>query len=950
MDKYEYKLKLEQLKELVSLERYYEAAAITDEINWNKVRNIGTLTMVGKVYEHLKRYEDARDVFTLAYDRSPVSRTVLLHLTKLSIKLGNASDAERYYEEFVECAPRDRVRYELAYEIATLRNASVEERIHILEQFKAREYTEEWALELAKLYHEAGMENECISTCDELFIWFGEGDYVRQALELKASITPLSDLQQEKLPLLQEQSRLQWEEEQRRREAERQEAERRELERLEKERLEKLRQEEEARLAAEEGREVGDRDVDRAFPEGSVKWNDEKLRSKESVGDYDGNLNAGEVVGSAVGKFKKLFKNMSKMQNRAEDEYLEEEEDAFLEDLEVASKQTTAEALASTPASAEEPIPVTEAKPVEEAILEQALSEVDMTPEKPVEQEAGKKTTLIERLTARLQISDEPDEGDYDEDDTIEEALDEWNQTKKKLDKTIDRVTKTENLEERRAQAAQEMNDIMARLAQLQAILQPDASAEAAQTAPAAEPAAVETAQAAGRVSAAQSPVAESYKEATAEEVSEAKRGVEEAARKAREQFEKAAAAEAAAKAAEQEAAAETAPVEPEVKVEEAPAAEPEATAKAEEVQADVGLDSTYFSAPAAEEVPAAEAAPAEAPVVEAEAPVEEEILPTEEILPEEEIMPEEEVAEAPVAEEVVEVPVEVEETPVEAPEEIVPDETQEPVAEADPAEGTPLEAEPDDYRPLTEEQKEMFSYFVSVPGLARQISKALEGASTKTKGAVSSTAGNVIIQGPAGIGKTVLATNLIKAIQIENEKEKSRIGKISAQSLNKRDFATLLEKITGGYLIVEKAGNLSEETVIRMAEVMESETGGLVIVLEDTEEGIANILAMNESFAEKFTEVITVPEFSVDDLVEFGKSYAYEMECVIEEMGVLALHTRIQNIQKIDHATMLAEVKEIVDGAIEHAENHNKRRFGRHAKRYTDDDYLILREEDFSA
>ena len=325
MDKYEYKLKLEQLKELVSLNRYYEAAAITDEINWNKVRNIGTLTMVGKVYEHLKRYEDARDVFTLAYDRSPVSRTVLLHLTKLSIKLGNVDDAERYYEEFVECAPRDRVRYELAYEIATLRNASVEERIHILEQFKAKEYTEEWALELAKLYHEAGMEKECVSTCDELFIWFGEGDYVRQALELKASVTPLSDLQQEKLPLLQEQSRLQWEEEQRRREEERQEAERRELERLEKERLEKLRREEEARLAAEEGREVGDRDVDRAFPEGSVKWNDEKLRSKESVGDYDGNLNAGEVVGSAVGKFKNLFKNMSKMQNRAEDEYLEEE-------------------------------------------------------------------------------------------------------------------------------------------------------------------------------------------------------------------------------------------------------------------------------------------------------------------------------------------------------------------------------------------------------------------------------------------------------------------------------------------------------------------------------------------------------------------------------------------------------------------------------------------------
>ncbi|MBQ8151223.1 MAG: hypothetical protein IJ070_00465, partial [Firmicutes bacterium] len=953
-----------QLKELVSLNRYYEAAAITDEINWNKVRNIGTLTMVGKVYEHLKRYEDARDVFTLAYDRSPVSRTVLLHLTKLSIKRGNVDDAERYYEEFVECAPRDRVRYELAYEIATLRNASVEERIHILEQFKAKEYTEEWALELAKLYHEAGMEKECVSTCDELFIWFGEGDYVRQALELKASVTPLSDLQQEKLPLLQEQSRLQWEEEQRRREEERQEAERRELERLEKERLEKLRREEEARLAAEEGREVGDRDVDRAFPEGSVKWNDEKLRSKESVGDYDGSLNAGEVVGSAVGKFKNLFKNMSKMQNRAEDEYLEEEEDAFLEDLEAASKQSVGEAVVTAPAATEEPIPVTEAKPVEEAILEQALSEVDMTPEKPVEQEEGKKTTLIERLTARLQISDEPDEGDYDEDDTVEEALDEWDQTKKKINKTIDRVAKTENLDERRAQAAQEMNDIMARLAQLQAILQPEGTAEASASAAPAAVAAEEPAvapQTAGRVSAAQSPVAESYKEATAEEVSEAKRGVEEAARKAREQFEKAAAEEAAAKAAEAEMAAPVAE-EPEVKAVEEPAA------PVEEASADAELDSAYFSAPV-EEAPAAEETPAvETPVVE-EAPVEEEILPTEEILPEEEIMPEEEPVvaeeakeEAVPVEEVVPEVTDAAEEPIE--EKIVLDEAEEAetaeekivldeeVSEepADPAEGTPLEAEPDDYRPLTEDQKEMFSYFVSVPGLARQISKALEGASGKTKGAVASTAGNVIIQGPAGIGKTVLATNLIKAIQVENDKEKSRIGKISAQSLNKRDFATLLEKITGGYLIVEKAGNLSEETVTRMAEVMESETGGLVVVLEDTEEGIANILAMNESFAEKFTEVITVPEFSVDDLVEFGKSYAYEMECVIEEMGVLALHTRIQNIQKIDHATMLAEVKEIVDGAIEHAENHNKRRFGRHAKRYTDDDYLILREEDFSA
>ena len=255
-----------------------------------------------------------------------------------------------------------------------------------------------------------------------------------------------------------------------------------------------------------------------------------------------------------------------------------------------------------------------------------------------------------------------------------------------------------------------------------------------------------------------------------------------------------------------------------------------------------------------------------------------------------------------------------------------------------------------EDKKELTEEQKELFSYFLPVPGMEDQIRQVLLGAKTRIGNSVTSLAGNILIQGEEGSGKTVFATSLIKAIQKEIGNEDAKIGKISAESLNHKDFAALIPKIEGGYLIVDKAGQLTAETAAYMSQVMEQNTQGMVVILEDTRAGIRKVMNLDFGFTKKFTEKIDIPIFTIDELVDFGKSYAKEMECTIDEMGVLALYNRINNIQKLDRATTLAEVKDIVDEAIEKAEGSGiKKAFGSiFSKKYNENDYLILHEKDF--
>ncbi len=249
--------------------------------------------------------------------------------------------------------------------------------------------------------------------------------------------------------------------------------------------------------------------------------------------------------------------------------------------------------------------------------------------------------------------------------------------------------------------------------------------------------------------------------------------------------------------------------------------------------------------------------------------------------------------------------------------------------------------------RKLSEEEKEIFSYFVPVTGMEQQLCQVLEGALHRKGKDNSSASGNILIMGGRGSGKTVLATDIIKAVQKSGSHPAGKVGKITGESLNQKDLSQLLKKIAGGYLIIEKAGEISPETATRLSLLMEQNTDGLLFILEDTRKGIEKVLSQDVNFAKKFTERIKIPVFTSDELVEFAKAYAEEQECEIDDMGILALYNRISNIQKLDEATTLTEVKEIVDMAISSAERGGlKKLFG--GKKFSPEGYLYLREKDF--
>ena len=834
MDKYEYKLKLEQLQNLMAAGDYATASEMADTINWKKVRSSNTLCMVSDIYEKTEKYDACREVLLQAYDHSPIGRNIVSKLAEVSIKAKRIDEAEEYYNEFLEIAPKDNMRYVLAYEISCLKDAPLTDRIAILEELKEHEYTEKWAYELAALYGQADMRDKCVETCDELILWFGEGEYVEKALDLKRLYQPLTPAQEEKY----------------------------------KQFREKKGMVEISIPAAPERKNVIHEMV--KTPETTVtasKFNTSNLEEelaksmkqimeatkKETVVDTMENIK--KIVGdipylNGEHEAEETFTFDKEKINEQVDERLKKEFDKLMaENAEESDKKDE---------------PETEAKP------EETLSEA-------IEEENAEEDT-IEEKAASAQAS-------------IEEVLDEWEKTKHAAEIAI-AAAEQKKLEISKEHALVEAGEIMERLKTLIPIL----SATPGEEIPVPE----------DTVAAALVP--------DESEKAEAKEDLEETA-------------EAESETEETKEAAETVETESQIEPETEKAADEETVVEAAE--------------------PSVEAADAELEDVEEEAPVEEkEDLSTIKEMPDLKAARTEKTAETEEEAEAEEEPKEekrlsvVEPVPDEELEKVLAQATQMFVENANvevPVTGTaptgvsqntgvlPEIQMPDDIeedkKELTEEQKELFSYFLPVPGMEDQIRQVLLGAKTRIGNSVTSLAGNILIQGEEGSGKTVFATSLIKAIQKEIGNEDAKIGKISAESLNHKDFAALIPKIEGGYLIVDKAGQLTAETAAYMSQVMEQNTQGMVVILEDTRAGIRKVMNLDFGFTKKFTEKIDIPIFTIDELVDFGKSYAKEMECTIDEMGVLALYNRINNIQKLDRATTLAEVKDIVDEAIEKAE-----------------------------
>lgn len=871
MDKYEYKLKLDQMKSLTAEHNYEKAAEIADTINWNKIKNVNALVKVGEIYENTGRLEDSREVLLMAYDRSPIGRMIIFRLAKVAIKMKNFDEAKDYYQEFVEIAPHDNLKYVLKYEICKAQGANIETLIGILEELKEQEYTEEWAFELACLYHKAGMADKCVEACDELVLWFGEGPYVERALELKMIYQPLNKQQEEKY----------------RRFCQKREG------------VVEVRPEEELDSGEIVNETVQIPDV-KLSPErfNTQNLQEELQKSMQQIMQ----ATEKETVTDSMDNIKKLVEEIPYLQLPKEEYDQSGEDENNLAHIE--SDHEIDDSLKIN---------------FKELLAEEHDGQLGMyMPEK---------TALEHQITGQM---------------SIEEVLAEWEKTKYAAEVALEDA-KQRRLESAKARALQEAEEIMGRLADIIPKLDAGIAPKDILQDQYIEGKPLENDRAAAMVANMNQILQEEI-----ERISTETANIDKQLAKA--------AGSAATETASQIAgsvATETAPqIAGSVAVETAPqaaASEEETSGQEEPSELEVNEDEI------AEEVSEMMQTPENMEIPEEDQ--------------RQESWTEEEKENFSQADQEDEMPeVRAQEQSADDYDVITADtidlgkvvtdqtlaETVEHTVDAESV--LPQISEPEDEEDfeavtsLSEELRGIFTYFVSIKGMEEQICQALTGAARHLKTGKDASTGNMVIQGGSGSGKTVLATAMVKALQKETGRPKGKVGKIEASALNKKDVASLLKKISGGCLIIEKAGDISKETAVRLSLLLKSDTSGLFVIMEDTHRGIEKALGRDEGFASRFSEKINIPIFTSDELVSFAKAYANELGYTIDEMGILALYNSISNIQKYDRATTLTEVKEIVDDAISKSEKGGLRKAFSiiTSRRYDDEDYVILREKDF--
>ena len=967
MDKYEYRVKTEQMLDHLEKKEYQQAKEIADGIDWRRVKNASMLNTVSEIYEYNGEFKKGRDILFLAFDRAPGSRKIVYRLGTLALKIKDIREATDCYEEFVKLAPKDPNQYILKYKILRTQGASLTDQITALEEFKKAEYIEKWAYELAKLYDEAGMTAECLEECDDLILWFSEGKYVYLAMELKMKYKPLTPLQQEKYDS----------------------------------RPGAVKKKPEPEKQPESTlEEVDDENEYNESTEETVDVQEEPVR--EPVTERVDESEVQEIPPQEVPMQETVVQEEIPQEVPMQETVVQEEipQEEIVE--EAAEEVVEEEPVYTEPEEAAEEHGSTIKQVVTGATLEEALAQgMAVANGITIEEEAMKERE--DEILANGQMM-------------IDDILQKWEEKQKDHEAAIEKqkAKDEERLQKEREQARirqeEERREVERKAAEAEA--RRKAEEEAARKAAeeearrkaeeeAARKAAEEEAEPISKTQRIPDDIVrlmeemgneESEEELYEEDFEDGSETEEDFIEGIEEELSGIDMSGSSFEEADfgdedfEEADFEEEDFEDEDFEEED---EEEADFEEEDFE-DEDFEDEDFEEADFEEEDFEDEDFEEADFEEEDFEEEDE----EEADFEEEDFEDEDFEEADFEEEDFDADfadvedeeedfdddfadVDEEETDFddedleieddeEADEEL---EIEEPSEEEIQARikkskgGVPFDtgfvvtgrydlsatSEIGLKAGLTEEQKKLFSYFVPVRGMSEQIVEVLDNDRRAQREGTSKT-GNLLVIGRKGSGKTVLAVDIVKAIQKQRSLKQGKVAIVTGESLNKKELTNIIQKLRGGAIIIEHAGKLNARTVKELNYLMEKKTGELLFVLEDQRKPLERLMTANPEFKKKFSSKLELPVFINDELVTFGQTYAKENGYKLDEMGILALYSRIDVMQREDHAVSVAEVKEIMDEAISHSQKANVKHLARRVfgKGTDDSDRIILKEEDF--
>lgn len=907
MDKYEYKVRAEEIKSLIADGEYAEAAKIADTIDWRRVRSVMMLCTISDLYKINRRYEDSRDILLLAYEKGGGRRPIVYSLCELSIKLEEYVQAIEYYKEFVQLAPKDSGRYILQYKLYEAQEVSLEERIAVLEELKKKDYREKWAYELAYLYHRVGLESKCVEECDEMFLWFSDGRYVLKALELKKLHQPLTEEQEAKYEQMKHTGGI-----------------------IEADIVTegKAIQEEAGQAAAEE--EEDDEfsreqnvltDPTQELPGKSL---DEIEVKTVDVSQYN-TINLQKELAESMKEFLGVSSHAEERENAVQKETQDVEEEAEAAEAadmaeaadihEVTASEMPAEELPAA-SGPETPAAVKQDTDEMQLISEDMLTDSDSEAADPVSEE------VFFGNTSEVKVED-----------VISELVEKDAQTSRNIaamqesvSKVADRAESLQKDRERLPEASPNpaisntgvirtfhkpsgFDDILSQEYDGQISLAipeeeqiekqitgqlsiDDVMAEWEKMKKDNEQKMLQEIK--ERVHKQTDSLFSDFDEATKtgllEELEKAMVDAAVRESKKRAEAERPKVVKVSDIDAKEEEKAEEQPEEqPEKQPEEQPEEQPEVIEDAEIIEEETGEADTSLD----EEIPAEEA-------------------------------PEKEIAEEEAAEEKIE-----------------EEKTEE---EKTKEEGTVEAGNSYTAREMSRSEREQFAPFIHHKKTRKQIVEVIDNIS------LASYTGNVVITGEEGTGTTALAKLLVKEVQLSDNNFSGKVAKISGGNMNKKEVGATLDRLLGGALIIEGAASMKKNTVESLIRELNQEGKGLIIILEDKKEAIEKFLTKYPALATIFNLRVDVEALDDQTLVKYARKYALEQEYAIDELGVLALHTRIADMQTSDHEVTLSEIEEIVDEAIYYADKKTPKHFFDvlFGKRYDDEDMVVLREKDF--